>query len=239
MSKKRRKKKKRTGAAIEAQAQVAETSDAEAEPEDDSIDRDPTPLPPPVSYADLETQPIALVKEESAPEAEIEVPPTRVVERGRADTANLPVTPPPYGFLKGAVLGLVVLLPLTAFAVYLLAQIGIGDPDATYTQVIAFVAVFGGLPAILSSGGIGRVAARTAVAPRRGGTGWSILVSALATGVVGAGVVILSVVPLGEVPVTLERWLWMIGFGGGAGLVVGIVIGLWVSYGSPQSRPTS
>ncbi|HUS65454.1 MAG TPA: hypothetical protein VMZ28_12970 [Kofleriaceae bacterium] len=187
-------------------------------------------------YADFDSEPIAIPRpavEAAAPVAELEVPPTREV-RARTETASLPVPPPPFAFLKGAVLGLVVLLPLAALACYLLAQIGIGDPDASYTQIISFVAVFGGLPAIVSAGGVGRVAARTAVAPRRGGTGWSILVAAAACTVIGAGVVILSVVPLGEVPTARDRWLWITGFGGGAGLVCGIMIGLWVSYGSPR-----
>lgn len=263
MSKKRKKKKKKAGTAGAARAQLAEKSDPEPAPkadpapepdpapdpqpgpapearsdprDEDPIDRDPTPLPAPRSYADLDSEPIAIPKpavEAAAPVAELEVPPTREV-RARTETAALPVPPPPFGFLKGAVLGLVLLLPLAALACYLLARIGIGDPDTSYTQVISFVAVFGGLPGILSAGGVGRVAARTAVAPRRGGTGWSILVSAAACTVIGAGVVILSVVPLGEVPTTSERWLWITGFGGGAGLMCGIMIGLWVSYGSPQ-----
>jgi len=154
----------------------------------------------------------------------------------QSDLESRPVLirlPPPYSFLKGSILGLVVLIPLTALALWLLAQIGIGDRDASYVRIIAFVAVFAGLPAILTAGGIGRVAARTAVAPNRG-QARAVAVAALDAAVCGAGLVLLGIVPLGEVPSGLDRWLWIIGVGAAAGALSGAVIGLWVSYGSRE-----
>ncbi|HLU66077.1 MAG TPA: hypothetical protein VKZ63_07365, partial [Kofleriaceae bacterium] len=96
--------------------------------------------------------------------------------------------------------------------------------------IVAMVAVFAGLPAVITAGGIGRVAAHLAVAPRRGPT-WSVLAGASSGAVLGAGLVLLTVVPLGEVPSGLDRWLWITGLGAAAGALGGLVIGLWVSYG--------
>ncbi|HEU5057832.1 MAG TPA: hypothetical protein VFU21_14975 [Kofleriaceae bacterium] len=147
--------------------------------------------------------------------------------------------PPPYAFLKGSILGLVVFIPLTALALWLLAQIGIGDRGASYVRIIAFVAVFAGLPAILTAGGIGRVAARLAVQPGRGQS-TAIAVAALNAAVCGAGLVLLGIVPLGEVPSSVGHWLWITGLGLAAGALGGVVIGLWVSYDSrDRDRPGS
>ena len=143
--------------------------------------------------------------------------------------------PPPYSFLKGSILGLVVFIPLTAMALWLLAQIGIGDRGASYVRLIAFVAVFAGLPAILTAGGIGRVAARAAVEPGRRQSR-AVAIAALDAAICGAGLVLLGVVPLGEVPGSLDHWLWITGVGAAAGALGGVVIGLWVSYGS-RERP--
>jgi hypothetical protein len=135
--------------------------------------------------------------------------------------------------LKGAVLGLVLLIPLAALAVYLLRLVGVGEPGATYTRVVGFVAVFAGLPAVLTAGGVARVAARLAVARGRGRK-WSVFGAVLHTAVTGAGLVILTLVPLGEVPAGRDRWLWILGLGAAAGAIGGLVIGLWVSQGSSQ-----
>jgi hypothetical protein len=166
----------------------------------------------------------ALAVEDAAPERPMT----------QSDLESRPVLvrlPPPYAFLKGSILGLVVLIPLTALALLLLAQIGIGDRDASYVTLIAFVAVFAGLPAILTAGGIGRVAARTAIAR---GHARAVAVAALDAAIAGAGLVLLAIVPLGEVPSSLGHWLWISGLGAVAGALGGAVIGLWVSYGSRE-----
>jgi hypothetical protein len=73
------------------------------------------------------------------------------------------------------------------------------------------------------------------VTPGRGHA-WSVAVAALDSAVAGAGLVVLSVVPLGEVPTAAARWFWIAGIGALAGAIGGVMIGLWVSYGSRGSH---
>ena len=203
----------------------------------------PEPEPEPVAAAASEPAPAPEPEPEAEPEREPESVPVEAPAAAPAveDVEARPVLvrlPPPYAFLKGSILGLVVFIPLTALALWLLAQIGIGDRTASYVRLIAFVAVFAGLPAILTAGGIGRVAARTAVQSGRGQAG-AVAVAALDAAVCGVGLVLLAVVPVGEVPGSLDHWLWIIGVGAAAGALGGVVIGLWVSYGSRERTGTA
>ncbi|HKE17119.1 MAG TPA: hypothetical protein VKB80_19730 [Kofleriaceae bacterium] len=163
------------------------------------------------------------------------------VDAPPAGEIALAAAPPPGAFLKGAVVGLVLLVPLTALAVYVLGRLDIGDPEASYYTIVAFVAVFAGLPAIITVGGIGRAAASALVRPgERGGPSASTRVSAIYTAFTAVGLVLLTVVPLGEVPTALGTWLWIVALGGATGALGGFVLGLWVAYGSrkPDSDPT-
>jgi hypothetical protein len=142
---------------------------------------------------------------------------------------------PPHAFLKGAVVGLVALVPLTALAIHSIARFGVGDPSASYYSVIAFVAVFAGIPAIVTVGGIGRAAAAALVRPgKRGGPGGAIRVAVLLTAIASIGLVVLGAVPLGAVPTDLHAWLWIAGGGAVAGAMGGALLGVWVRYGSRQ-----
>ena len=158
--------------------------------------------------------------------------PGEVLAPPAAET-GLAAAPPPNAFLKGAVIGLILLIPLTALAVYVLGRLDIGDPQASYYSVIAFVAVFAGLPAIITAGGIGRAAAGALVRPGdRGGPSASTRVSTLYAALTTVGLVLLSVVPLGAVPTAVGTWIWIIALGGLTGALGGFVLGLWVGYGS-------
>ena len=53
--------------------------------------------------------------------------------------------------------------------------------EASYTTIIAFVAMFAGLPAMITAGGIGRAAASALVRPARGGPSASMRVAAIYT----------------------------------------------------------
>lgn len=147
--------------------------------------------------------------------------------------AAIELGPPPNPFLKGAVLGLILLVPLTALAVYLLGRLGIGDPQASYYSIIAFAAVFAGLPAMVTAGGVGRAAASALVRPgARGGPAASTRVATIDTALTGIGLVLLTVVPLGEVPTEVGTWVWIIVLGASTGALGGFVLGLWIGYGS-------
>jgi hypothetical protein len=154
-------------------------------------------------------------------------PDTRPAEGGLA------AAPPPNAFLKGAVIGLILVVPLTALAVYALGRLDIGDPQASYYSIIAFVAVFAGLPAIITVGGIGRAAASALVKPGDGDrTSACTRVAAIYTALTTVGLVLLTVVPLGEVPTEVGTWLWIVAIGGVTGALGGFVLGVWIGYGS-------
>ena len=129
-----------------------------------------------------------------------------------------------------AALGLTVWIPLTALAVYLLTRMAGSSISPSFTQTIIITTIFAGLPALLTAGGIGRGTARATL------TRWqrrTILALAMAqTAVAGAGLAFLSLVPLGDVPSAVERWLTVAAGGAAAGAIAGLMIGLWCSHRS-------
>jgi hypothetical protein len=135
--------------------------------------------------------------------------------------------PPRGGFWKGALLGFVLGLPATAGAVYLAARFGIGDRAASFETTLRFAVVFAGVPAILSAAGVGRAAARAAVAKTRGGLMRSARTGALGFAAACVGLTLLVAVPIGGLPPSPVRWLWLAPPGAVAGAVVGVLIGLW------------
>src|SRR5687767_15090846 len=71
--------------------------------------------------------------------------------------------PPPFGFLKGAVLGFVVVIPAVAATVWGLARAGIGNPGITMVVSIRMTTLFAGTAAVLTAGGVGRLAAHASL----------------------------------------------------------------------------
>jgi hypothetical protein len=132
-------------------------------------------------------------------------------------------------FLRGAIVAMMVALPATAGAAMFLSSIDVGgDPLAPFERVLAFAAVFAGVPALISIGGVGRLAARaSAFAPRRR-TAAAISAALPACGAIGAGLTILTLVPLGAVPASTEDWALAAGAGVVAGFVPGAILGLWI-----------
>jgi hypothetical protein len=173
----------------------------------------------------------------SAPGIRVPLAEEAALAARRAIAAGLEQAARPHDFLKGAVLGLILVIPLTALAVYLLGRLDIGDPQASYYTVIAFVAVFAGLPAMVTVGGIGRAAAAACARPAgRGGPAACTRVAAIYTALTNIGLVLLTVVPMGEVPIDVATWLWIVALGGSTGALGGFVLGLWVAY-APRSEP--
>ncbi len=80
-------------------------------------------------------------------------------------------TPPPFAFWKGAAIGTVVVVPAVAGAVWTLGRLGIGNPDAGFIHVLRLTMVFAGLAAVLTAGGVGRLAAQASVEK---GAGWRV-----------------------------------------------------------------
>ncbi len=201
-------------------------------PEDAAVPREPaSPRPREAdSGADAEPQPASGSGSDLEEEASGEA-----VVAGAAEpaAAGVAMGPPPNAFLKGAVLGIFLLVPLTALAVYLLGRLEIGDPQASYYSIIGFAAVFAGLPAMVTAGGVGRAAASALVRPgERGGPAASTRVATIDTALTGIGLVLLTVVPLGEVPTEVGTWVWIVVLGASTGALGGFVLGLWIGYGS-------
>jgi hypothetical protein len=135
--------------------------------------------------------------------------------------------PARFAGLQGGLLGLVLLVPAAALAVHALARIGIGDRFVGLGRALRMAVLFASLPALLSGIGLGRVAARAAIAPgapprgrRRG------IAAAARTGVfAGIGLVVVTAIPLGRLPDEPLRWLWYAAAGGVAGALCGAAIG--------------
>src|SRR5690606_39655504 len=79
-------------------------------------------------------------------------------------SARLPVAcPPRWAFFKGLLTGVVIEVPALATGVWLLARLGVGDPDAAFMRILRLTAVFAGIAAVLTAAGIGRLAAHASV----------------------------------------------------------------------------
>ena len=126
---------------------------------------------------------------------------------------------------------LVLGLPLLATTVYLLGQLGICSAES-FRRDLRFTALFAGLPALLTAGGVGRLAARRVI---DGGQ----LMASLRTGAItyataSMGLIVLVAVPIGGLPEEPLRWSWLLVAGATSGALVGAVIGLWAGRGSPS-----
>lgn len=115
-------------------------------------------------------------------------------------------------------------VPAIAAAVWLLARIGIGDPDATYMQILRLSTWFTGVAALLTAGGIGRLAAYASV-DKPGGRRQAMLVAARAHAAAGAGLVLIAAIPHGHLPQEALGWLAILAMGGVMGALCGAAIG--------------
>ncbi len=142
--------------------------------------------------------------------------------------------PPPFGFWKGAAIGVVVIIPMVAATVWVLARAGLGDPEVPWIVDLRFTAIFAGLAAVLSAGGIGRLAAQASV-EGTGGLKRAVWVAARTQAVAGAGLAILAAIPHGHLPHAHLSWGLMAFAGAIAGAVGGAVIGLFCGGPAPLS----
>lgn len=130
---------------------------------------------------------------------------------------------PRWAFWKGLVVGAAVEVPVVAAAVWLVARLGVGDPSVPYMRLLRFTALFCGAAALLTAGGIGRLAASVAV---ERGRRRAIYVAARAHAVAGAGLVLIATIPHGSLP---DRgWGWAVppAVGLAAGALCGALVGV-------------
>ncbi len=129
---------------------------------------------------------------------------------------------PRWGFFKGFLTGAVIEIPSLAAAVFVLAQLGIGNPDAGFMRILRLTTMFAGIAAVLTAAGIGRLAA---YASMQGGRRRALWVCGRAHAIASAGLVIIAAVPLGHLPTV--PWHWVVF--PCAGLVVGGLCGVVIA----------
>ena len=146
---------------------------------------------------------------------------------------EIPVVPPRWGFSKGFLVGAAIEVPAIALAVWVLAQLGYGDPDVTFMHVIRLTTVFAGPAAVITAGGIGHLAAHASI-DRRGGRGRAAFVAARAHALAGAGLVLIAAIPNGHLPGHRSiDWLSFPAAGLVIGAACGAVIGLICGGAAP------
>ncbi|HEV7554841.1 MAG TPA: hypothetical protein VGO00_05250, partial [Kofleriaceae bacterium] len=146
---------------------------------------------------------------------------------------EIPVVPPRWGFSKGFLVGAIIEVPAIALAVWVLAQLGYGDPDVTFMHVIRLTTVFAGPAAVITAGGIGRLAAYASI-DKGGGRGRAAFVAARAHALGGAGLVLIAAIPNGHLPGHRSiDWLAFPAAGLIAGAACGAVLGLICGGAAP------
>jgi hypothetical protein len=140
--------------------------------------------------------------------------------------------PPRWGFFKGLLTGAVIEVPAIALGVWLLARADIGDPSAPFGHVLRLTTWFSGIAAILTAGGIGRLAAH-ASADKIGGRRRAMLVAARAHAAAGAALVLIATIPHGKLPESVLGWLAILAMGGVIGAACGAVIGVVCGGAAP------
>lgn len=135
----------------------------------------------------------------------------------------LPVQKPRWAFWKGLLTGAAIEIPLIALTVWALARLGIGNPDVELMRIVRLTAVFAGVAALLTAGGVGRVAAHALV--DTGSRRRAIFRAVRANAVAGAGLVVIAAIPHGRLPEVPAHWLAFVGGGLVSGAVAGVMIG--------------
>jgi len=130
---------------------------------------------------------------------------------------------PRWGFWKGLLTGVAIEVPALTAAVWALAQLGVGNPDAPVMRIMRLTTVFVGAAAIFTAGGIGRLAAYASI---DGGRRRATFVAARAHAAASAGLVLIAAIPHGQLPDRLLIWLAFPAAGLVAGAACGAVIGL-------------
>ena len=135
---------------------------------------------------------------------------------------EIPAQKPRWAFWKGLLTGAALEIPLIAATVWIVARFGIGDPDAGFMHVMRLTAVFAGLAALLTAGGIGRLAAYTTVEK---GRRHAVIVAARTHAIASAGLVLIAAIPHGHIDFKDFTWLALPLGGMVAGAICGAVIG--------------
>jgi hypothetical protein len=130
---------------------------------------------------------------------------------------------PRWGFWKGLLTGAVIEVPALSATVWALAQLGFGNAEVPVMHIVRLTALFAGAAALLTAGGIGRVAAYASV---DGGRRRAMWIAGRAHAVAGAGLVLIAAIPHGQLPGHSLDWLAFPAGGLVAGALCGVLIGV-------------
>ena len=111
-----------------------------------------------------------------------------------------------------------------------ISRVGIGASDAGLMRIMRLTTVFAGLAALLTAGGIGRLAAQ---AFADGGRRHALIRAARAHAVASAGLVLIAAIPHGQLPAHPLGYLAFLAAGLVTGAVCGLVIGAVCSGQTP------
>ncbi|HEU0029974.1 MAG TPA: hypothetical protein VFQ53_05025 [Kofleriaceae bacterium] len=130
---------------------------------------------------------------------------------------------PRWSFWKGLLTGAAIEIPLIAVTVFVLGRVGLaGNPTAGFMHIMRLTTVFAGTAALLTAGGIGRLAAYATV---ERGRRHAILAAARAHAAAGAGLVIIAIIPQRHLPTEASAWVAIAAVGLIPGAICGGVIG--------------
>jgi hypothetical protein len=137
---------------------------------------------------------------------------------------------PRWGFWKGMLAGVAIEVPALTCAVWVLAQLGIGNAEVPVMRIMRLTTVFAGAAALFTAGGVGRLAAYASI---DGGRRRAVVVAARAHAVASAGLVLIAAIPHGQLPGRSLAWLAFPAGGAVVGAACGALIGLVCSGPAP------
>ncbi len=131
---------------------------------------------------------------------------------------------PRWTFSIGGAVGVALGVPLASLTLLaLLSAVGTGDADAGLTRIVRLSVIFAGLPAFLSGGGVARLVAHR-LAEGAPGMRRALPIGVAAMAAAGAGLEILTAVPVGGMPDDRIAWLGVAGTGAISGALTGLAI---------------
>ncbi len=145
--------------------------------------------------------------------------------------SEMPLISPRWSFFKGLVVGAIVEVPAFTGALWWLGRQKLLAPSE-FMHLLRLTATFAGVAAVLTAGGVGRVAANASI--RGGGGRWrSTYVAAATHGVAGIGLAIIAAVAAELFTPVHASWIWTGIAGVVAGTACGALVGVMCGGPSP------
>ena len=124
------------------------------------------------------------------------------------------------------------MIPASGVTVWLAARVGLLDQDAGLIACLRMALIFAGLAAVLTAGGVGRLAAQASI-EGRGGRPRAMLVAARTMAPAGAALTLIAAIPHGGLPAGPLGWISLLLAGAMSGAASGVVIGAMCSGEMP------